>query len=603
MEKSERKKEKAKYGMWSNTCYMIILAWKNCKIVLILILTWVGFDMAINLLQLFAVPVILNKIEAQVPLKELINTILFFTIGLILTGASCAYIKCNQIFGRITIRKGIIMDIHDKINCTSYSNLEEQKFIKLREKAKRSTSGNEESTEAIWDTLTELIKNSLGFFFYLSLLVRVNIWIAAVTIFTALIGYLLTAQANKWRYRHEKEISDLHHKLDYISSRTRDRTFAKDIRIFDMKNWLSDLYTSFLNQLHLFYIHRESIYFGADLAELFLNFMRGIIAYLYFTHLVLQGSIYVSEFLLYFSAVSGFTTWVTGILSELATLHRQSLDISLVREFLEYREVFRFKDGKKLEPIKGKPYEIELQNVSFRYPEVKQNTLNHINLKIQKGEKLAIVGLNGAGKTTLIKLICGFYNPTEGRVLLNGQDIRQYNRTDYYRHFSAVFQDFSLFAGSIAINVAQTDSIDIEKVKRSIEKAGLKEKIERLPLNYYTHLGKEVYEDAIELSGGEMQRLMLARALYKEAPIILLDEPASAFDPLAESDMYQRYHKLTKDCTSVYISHRLASTRFCDRVIFLDTGKILEEGTHESLLAAGGKYAHLYQMQSQYYQE
>lgn len=603
MEKSEKTKEKAAYGMWSNTCYMILRAWKDGKIVLILVLTWVAFDMAINLLQLFAVPVILDKIEAQVPLKELIYTILFFTIGLILAGASRAYIKRNQIFGRITVRKGILMDIHDKINCTSYSNLEEQRFMKLRENAKRSTNGNAQATEAIWNTLTELLKNSLGFFLYLSLLVKVNFWIVIVTILTALLGYLLTAQANKWRYRHEKEIADLHHKLDYISNRTRDRTFAKDIRIFDMKNWLSDLYQSFLNQLHRFYIRRESVYFGADFAESILNLIRGIVAYAYLIHLVLQGSIEVSEFLLYFSAVSGFTSWVTGILSGLATLHKQSLDISLVREFLEYREVFRFEDGEKLQPIPGETYEIELQNVSFRYPNAKKNTLNRIQLKIRKGEKLALVGLNGAGKTTLVKLICGFYDPTEGQVLLNGQDIRQYNRTDYYQHFSAVFQDFSLFAGSIAINVAQSNSIDMEKVKKSIEKAGLKEKIEHLPLNYNTHLGKEVYEDAIELSGGEIQRLMLARALYKEAPIILLDEPTSALDPLAESDMYQRYHELTKDCTSVYISHRLASTRFCDRVILLDNGKIIEEGTHESLLAAGGKYAYLYQMQSQYYQE
>ncbi len=597
-------KQKAKYGVWNNVCYMIARAWKDCKIVLILILTWVGFDISIHLFQLFAVPVIFNKIETQASLKELLKTILFFTIGLTLAGASQAYIKRNQRFGRITVRMGIVMDIHDKINCTSYSNLEEPSFIKLQEKAKQATLRNSEATEAIWDTLTDLLKNSLGFFLYLSLLARINIFIILLTISTASISYLLTAQANKKRLCYENKIVGLYHKLNYISTQIQDRTFAKDIRIFNMKHWLSNLYQSFLKQLQHSYLRRESVYFKADLTENILNFIRGMIAYLYLITLVLQGNLHVSEFLLYFSAISGFTSWITGFLSGLATLHRQSIDISFAREFLEYPETFRFKDGEKLEPIKGKQYEIELQDVSFRYPQAKQNTLSHINLKIQKGEKLALVGLNGVGKTTLIKLICGFYDPTEGQVRLNGQDIRKYNRMDYYRHFSAVFQDFSLFAGSIALNVAQTEQdIDMEKVKQAIEKAGLKEKIERLPLNYSSSLGKEVYEDAVELSGGEMQRLLLARALYKEAPIIILDEPTSALDPLVESNLYQRYHELTKDCTSIYISHRLASTRFCDRVILLDKGEIKEEGTHESLLSANGEYAYLYNIQSQYYQE
>lgn len=598
------KKEKHKYGIWDNICYMIVRAWRDCKLVLVFIFLWVGMDMAIHLLQLYIVPTILDQIEAQVPLKQLIKTILFFTWGLILSGAIRAYVTTNQIFGRITVRKGIVMDIHDKINCTSYSNLEDQHFIRLREKARQSTDGNSEATEAIWDTLTDLFRNSLGFLIYLFVLLKVHFLLVIVTILTALAGYLLTTWANQWNYRKEKEHADLCHKLGYISERIRNHTFAKDIRVFGMKNWLSELYQNYFKKLYCFYFHQERVYLGSDLAEVALHFLQNGIAYGYLVHCVLQGSIRAAEFLLYFSAVSGFASWVTGILSSMAVLHRQSLDISLVREFLEYKEPFRFEDGAKLEPVKGETYEISLQQVCFRYPEAAQNTLDQINLTIHKGEKLALVGLNGAGKTTLIKLICGFYEPTEGQILINGQDIRPYNRRDYYRHFSAVFQDFSLFAGSIAVNVAQTDcAIDMEKVRKSIELAGLKEKVESLPQGYQTHLCKEVYEDAVELSGGEMQRLMLARALYKDAPIIILDEPTAALDPLVESDLYQRYHELTQGCTSVYISHRLASTRFCDRVILLDKGRILEEGTHENLLAAGGKYAYLYQMQSQYYQE
>ena len=204
-----------------------------------------------------------------------------------------------------------------------------------------------------------------------------------------------------------------------------------------------------------------------------------------------------------------------------------------------------------------------------------------MNLTIRPGEKLAIVGLNGAGKTTLVKLICGFLDPTEGRVLLNGQDIRQYNRRDYYELLSAVFQDFSILECSVAENVSQNPvDIDREKVKRCLEQAGIWEKIESLPKGMDTPIGKSVYEDGVELSGGQTQRLVLARALYKEPQILVLDEPTAALDPLAENDIYQRYESMTKGKTSLFISHRLASTQFCDRILFLANGKIAEEGTH-----------------------
>jgi len=302
-------------------------------------------------------------------------------------------------------------------------------------------------------------------------------------------------------------------------------------------------------------------------------------------------------------AVGGLTEWVSGILSGFSRLHMQCLDLSSFREFIEYDEPFKFEDGTPLEP-EAKAYELQLKNVKFKHTGGENDVIRGINLTIPAGEKLAIVGLNGAGKTTLIKLLCGFYDPSEGEVLLNGQNIKQYNRWDYYRHFSAVFQDFSVLPTTIADNISQNHgSADMEKVKKVIELAGLTQKIESLPEQYNTAVGRDIYEDGIEFSGGETQRLMLARALYKNAPVIILDEPTAALDPIAERDIYNKYNELCGGKTSVYISHRLASTRFCDRVILIEDGIIAEEGTHESLLAAGGKYAELFEVQSHYYQE
>lgn len=308
--------------------------------------------------------------------------------------------------------------------------------------------------------------------------------------------------------------------------------------------------------------------------------------------------------MLFFGAVGGFTAWVSGILGGFNTLHKQSLDISSVRECLEFPEPFKFEDGEPIKTEENRLYEIRLENVSYRYPGADKDTLTNVNLTLHPGEKLAVVGLNGAGKTTLIKLICGFLDPTEGRILLDGKDIRDYNRRDYYKMFSAVFQEFSLLAGTIATNVAQdSEGFDMERVKDCVEKAGLRKKIESLKDGYDTYLNREVFEDAMLLSGGETQRLMLARALYKNAPFIVLDEPTAALDPIAESEMYQKYNEMTSGKSSIYISHRLASTRFCDRIIMIADGRIGEEGTHEELLKAGGKYAELYEVQSKYYKE
>ena len=331
--------------------------------------------------------------------------------------------------------------------------------------------------------------------------------------------------------------------------------------------------------------------------------MRNGIVYFFLIGAVLKGEVSAAQFVLYFNTVNVFTSGIGKIMTDLAALRKQSLDICAVREFLDYPETFKMEEGIPITPNLNIPYQIKLQDVSFRYPEAEKNTLSHINLTIRPGEKLAIVGSNGAGKTTLIKLICGFLDPTEGKVLLNDTDIRTYNRRDYYRLFSAVFQDFSVLDVTVAENIAQTDeNINMELMKRCIDQARLTERIDRLPNGVETHIGK-VFEDGVNLSGGELQRLMLARALYKNAPIIVLDEPTSALDPIAESEIYNKYSELTDGRLAIYISHRLASTRFCDRIILIAEGGIDEEGTHDELIARNGHYADLFEIQSRYYRE
>ena len=461
---------------------------------------------------------------------------------------------------------------------------------------------NREATEHIWATLTSLLQNIGGFVLYLTILSDLDPLMILLVLITCIVGFFVSRHVNNWRYQHREEEDKLYAQKLYIRGKAESVTLAKDIRIFGLQNWLNEVNIRIHNVYKDFLIRCEKKFLLRDAADAILTMARNGIAYVYLIRMALNEGLSVAEFLLYFTAVSTFTAWVTGILNNAAKLHKESLDISCVREFLEYPEPFQFEEGKSVP--KADAYELKLENVSFRYPGAETDTLCDLNLTVHPGEKLAIVGLNGAGKTTLVKLLCGLFDPTAGRVLLNGQDIREFNRREYYGLFSAVFQEFSILDVTVAENIAQTnENIDKAKLEDCIEKAGLTRTIEELPKGLDTHVGREVYLDGVLFSGGQTQRLMLARALYKDGPILMLDEPTAALDPLAENDIYRKYNDMTRGKTSMFISHRLASTRFCDRIVFVADGGIAEEGTHEELLALNGAYAKLFEIQSRYYQE
>ena len=600
-----KKPKRKTYNIFQNCAFMIFRAWRDCKGVLWIALGIILCGVAANLLELFVVPAILEAVERDVSPGALAGMILWFTVGMALVRALRDYLDTNAMFDRIQVRSTLCLDLHMTFCRTSYPHIEDPDYVKRAAKASRCLGSNSDAGEHIWTTLAELLTNVICFVIYLLLLAQVGPWVAALCIALSAAGYFAGEHIRAWRYRHREEEAAIMHKADYVVFRSQDMKLAKDIRIFGIGPRLTELYEKYVRLMQDFYVKAYRQDMWADLLDVVLALLRNGAAYGLLIAMALEGKLTAAAFVLYFTAVSGFTQWVTGIFSGLGELHQQSLDLSAMREFLEEPELFRFEDGKPL-PVKEEHlYTLELRDVSFRYPGADHDTLSHVNLTIHPGEKLALVGKNGAGKTTLIKLLCGLYDPTEGQVLLDGEDIRQYNRRDYYKHFSAVFQQFSVLAGTMAENVAQTNSekVDLPKMWDCLERAGIADKVRELPRKENTHLGREVYLDGIDLSGGQMQRLMLARALYKDAPVVVLDEPTAALDPIAESDLYQKYSDLTGNRTSVYISHRLASTRFCDRILLIENGGIAEEGTHEELLPRGGRYAYLFDIQSKYYKE
>lgn len=598
--------ESPRYSTLRNTLWMIQNAWTYKKFVLFVTVTMAAITVSSNLVQLYIAPVILQKVETSAPLAQLLTTIIGFSLLVMLLAGLQNYLTENTVFSRNSLRMRIVRQLTRKRQTTSYPNIEDPKIISRIEKARQALTSNFAPSEAIWETLTKLLGNIAGFIIYLCLLSTFSPVLLGVILLTTVAGFFVTRKINQWGYRHRDEEAAYLQKMNYIWLKSSQRDLGKDVRIFGMFPWMQDVYESARSLFEGFVARREMVYIRADILDVVLSFARNGIAYLYLISRTLEQGLPASEFLLYFSAVGGFTTWVTGILSEMSTLHLQCMELSTIRECLDLPEPFRFEDGEPLKAEPGLTYELRLHNVRFRYPGAQTDTLRGVNLTIHPGEKLAIVGLNGAGKTTLVKLLCGFYDPTEGEVLLNGVDIRQYNRKDYYQLFTAVFQQFPVLETTLAENVTQVfenSEAQLSKAEECIRKAGLSQKLDSLPDGLQTHIGKEVFEDGIELSGGEMQRLMLARALYKGAPIMILDEPTAALDPIAENDLYLKYSDMTSGCTSVYISHRLASTRFCDRIILMADGQIAEEGTHDSLMALNGKYAELYAIQSKYYNE
>ena len=597
----QKEQQGARYTMLQNAWYMVRLAWRERKSVLWLCLALAGLHVAISLAELFLAPLALGKVEAAAPLPELFGTIAAMAGTLALLRAVRAYIDQNTLFGRVQLRTSLNLQVITKAVSTSYPNSSDLSLLQEKERADRALDSNSSAGEAIWRVMTEIFQNLLGFGIYLALFLSLDPVLILLAVATAALSYVCSLRTNKWSYDHRQEGAALGQKMSYIRQTAGDRGALKDIQIFGMSSWLRQVHDAVLKLFRAFQLREQRVRLLGDLAEVALTFLRNGAAYGYLLALALGEGLSVSEFLLYFTAVGNFTTWVTGILKGFGELHQFSLELSSVRSYIEAPEPFRMEGGKAIEPDTSLPYTLELRDVSFRYPNTETWALRHVNMKFQVGSRLAVVGENGSGKTTFIKLLCRLYDPTQGEILLNGIDIRKYSYRQYIDLFSVVFQDFQLLAFPLGQNVAAAVEVDKGRAARCLEMAGFGKRLAALPQGLETPLYKEFDESGVQVSGGEAQKIALARALYKDAPFVVLDEPTAALDPVAEMEVYENFDKIVGDKTAVYISHRLSSCRFCDDIAVFDHGHIVQQGSHDALVEAPGKYQELWHAQAQYY--
>lgn len=431
------------------------------------------------------------------------------------------------------------------------------------------------------------------------LIYKINVFMILLILLTCAGEFIILKFLNKKQKTTLDESAGLASKLEYFYKLSKNSNASKDIKLYGFQDYFiytTAKITADIEKIISKYTNQSA---SVSFIRAVLNLIRQIIAYVYLIYLVTDGRLTVSEFVFYFGIITGFSNWIVNLVFSYSKIERCANDCAVFRAYIESENESKNKPDVDFSEIES----VEFKNVSFTYPSAEKSTINNMSFKVCKGENIAIVGENGAGKTTAIKLLCGLYYPADGDILINGRSSRDFSSESYFNLFSAVFQDYFFMPMTIAENICAERDYDKEKLYSAFEQAGISDRINTLPDKEISLMDKSVYKNAVDFSGGEKQKLLLAKAIYKNAPVLILDEPTAALDPIAENELYLKYNELTENKISFFISHRLSSTRFCDRILFIKDGRITESGTHEELMALKGDYCRMYQIQSYYYKE
>lgn len=437
----------------------------------------------------------------------------------------------------------------------------------------------------------------------ISLISTMNFWVVCFAVIIVMINAYAASYRKKAERKLDNDFVSVNRKIDYFFDIGSDFSYSKEIRVYHMIEPLLLIYRKLMNTTKKLVQKLLRILLTCRIVSSVLSSLLDIMMYISLGYkVIVSKAISVGDFSLYLSTIRQFDSCMTGIVTAHIDINNHG---QYVQQYLEFIDMQTVAEKSKLKLKKMKNLIFTFENVFYKYPNQEEFAISNLNLTINSGEKLAVVGENGAGKTTLVLLMLGMIEPTRGRVLLNGVDIREYEIDDYLKNFSTVFQDYKIFQFKIKENVnALDESSDSEdKINEAINKVGLYKKISSLKDGINTYIGQIFEEEGVHFSGGQSQRLAIARALYKNTQVVILDEPTAALDPRVEHEIYTKFDEISKGKTTLYITHRLASTQFCDKVIVLKEGAIEALGTHSELIKNNKYYSELYEMQAEFYRD
>lgn len=595
----KKSKEPKKYNLLQNLHFLFrhISVWDKwvCPVYIMKVI----LGILMNSSFVFSVPVIVALIENERKIEFVLITVTIIAIITILVGILLKYL--NMIFAK---KMDAVSDHFDELISKKIMNMDYDIIVNPENSKILSRSKSFLDSKRILYTLltfSNVLCRFVAFSVMMIFVFHFHPVVALILLGTLILPLFAEMFSDKLVAGTEGKGEELEQQLNYLVRAMRNPKNTKDIRVYKMKDLfvtLSERYIdekkSLVNKTYLYYLISDGFKAMTD-------FCIKCCTYVYLAWLFVYEGLSITELILYTIVIINAKASFLSFISEQGNLVTLNKRIKDLRNFLALKN--------KREKLQGvplptqEPYKLEIKNVDFIYPGSKTAVLKNINLTIEPGEKVAIVGLSGTGKTTLLNLVCGFYKPTRGEILLNGINISMFNRDEYYSVMSAVFQDSQILPATIAENVSMLplEKTDRDTVEKCIETSGFDSKVKKFKDGIDTKLTGQISgEDT--LSGGEKQLLLLARVLYKKSSLLILDEPTNSLDPIAEKEIYLKYNEFTKNKTSIYVSHRLSSTVFCDKIVLLDANRIKETGTHSELIAAGGLYAQMYEVQKKNYE-
>lgn len=606
-EREQKGIQATKHGMFNNFVYAVKLTWQlNNQFIIAMIVMGVlsAFYMLIGI---YIPKIVLALVENKVTTDTMIKVLV--AVGIIILVVKLINTKAQYVgeYAWDKVYKGLVSKYLRKSFTTDFKNMENPDFLDLIERSKHAMY-NYQGISGYCRRGSNILSNIVLVVIAGAAIAVINPLIILVLVVISYFIYKILDSTMEWtKVNFRDAMSSNFRKNYYFSSTARDFKYAKDIRLFKMQDFIEQTWKD-INTVYYAACkknHRKWVMCEAKMS--FLRLFQNLLLYVVLIYMVLNKGMSISDFVLYIGLVASFSTAMTDMFCNMVWMNMNRMELDDFRTFLDWNE-----DKPDIEKGQGvskniglKQFEFKFENVSFKYPGHEKYVLKNINLTIEAGSKLAVVGINGAGKTTLTKLLMRLYEPTEGRILLNGVDVKKYDIDTYFKIFAPVFQNIEIFAFPVWQNISMKpeNETDKNRTMEALERSGLDEKINKYENKIDTMLLRIFDPNGVDLSGGERQRLAMARALYQNREVLVLDEPTAALDALAEDRMYQEFNQMVKGKTAIFISHRLSSTRFCDKIVMFEDGRIIEEGTHEQLINANGKYRNMFQVQAQYYKD